>query len=191
MEANKMAMDCIQAESAMMEQMEKTIQPARARDLAQHLLTCETCREYYTGFDMAFDVLSDPELSEAPANFTHNIMTQVRKLPVCTPPEPSASTAMRVMWGFGAIFLGVALLFAFNPEWWQALTASSAVYDSILAAMGAASLFVTDALERLMSVNQAAGGFAGLSVVNIALVFVFVVGALLFVLQRSEKSYKA
>ena len=184
-------MDCIQAELAMMEHMEKTIQPVRARDLAQHVLVCETCREYYVGFDMAFDVLSDPKLSEAPANFTHNIMTHVRKLPAHTPPEPSASTAMRVMWGLGAIFLGVALLFAFNPEWWQAVTASSAVYDSILAAMGTARLLVTDTLERLMSANQAAGGFAGISVVNVALVFVLVVGVLLFVLQRAEKSHKA
>jgi len=184
-------MDCIQAELAMMEHMEKTIQPARAKDLARHVLDCETCREYYIGFDMAYDVLGDPELSEAPANFTHNIMTQVRKLPAHTQPEPRASTAMRVMWGLGAIFLGVTLLFAFNPEWWQAITETSAVYESILAAIGAARLFVTEAFERLVSVNQAAGGFAGLSVVNVALVFVLVVGVLLFVLQRAEKSHKA
>ena len=183
-------MDCIQAETAMMEHMEKTIQPARARDLAQHVLICETCREYYIGFDMALDVLSDPELSQAPANFTHNIMTQVRKLPAHTPPQPVASAAMRVMWGLGAIFLGVALLFAFNPEWWQAITESSAVYENVLAAMGTTRLFVSDALEWLTA-NQATGGFAGVSVFNVALVFVVVGGILLFVLQIAEKSHKA
>jgi len=184
-------MDCIQAELAMMEHMEKTIQPARARDLAEHVLHCEPCREYYIGFDMALDVLSDPELSVAPANFTHNIMVQVRKLPTHTPSEPSASTAMRLLWGLGAIFLGVALLFAFNPEWWQALTASSAVYDSILTAMGTARLFIAEAWEALMPTTQSAGNSAGFTVFNMAIVFAFVVGALLLVLQISEKSHKA
>jgi len=184
-------MDCIQAELAMMEHMEKTILPPRARDLAQHVLECETCREYYIGFDMAFDVLSDEVLKIPPTNFTHNIMAQVRKLPAHAPAEPSASPAMRVMWGLGAIFLGVALLFAFNPEWWQAVTASSAVYDSILTAMGTARLFIADTLENLIPASQGIGDIAGMTVFNVALVFVFVVGALLLVLQRSEKSHKA
>jgi len=184
-------MDCNQAELAMMEHMEKTIEPATARDLAKHVQGCESCREYYIGFDMALDVLSQPELDCAPANFTHNIMVQIRKLPAHTPPEPSASPAMRIMWGLGAIFLGVALLFAFNPQWWQALTESSAVYEGILAAMGTATQFLASALEALMPTGQSAGVVAGLSSFNIAIVFAVVVGTLLLVLQRSEKSHKA
>ena len=184
-------MNCNQAEVAMMEHMEKTIHPARARDLAQHVMDCESCREYYVGFDMALDVLSDPELSIPPADFTQNIMAQVIKLPAHTPPMPSASPAIRVIWGLGAIFLGIALLFAFNPGWWQAVTAASPVFDSIFAALGTASLFLTELMEGMAPIAQSASGIAGLSMFNIALVFVFVVGALLLVLQRSEKSHKA
>jgi len=184
-------MDCTQAELAMMEHMEKTIQPARARDLAQHVMRCESCREYYIGFDMALDVLSDAELSVPPVHFTQNIMAQVRRLPAHTPPEPRATPAMRILWGLGTIVLGVALLFAFNPEWWQAVTEASAVLDSILAAMGSARLFFADIWENLTASQQGAGYIAGLPIFNVALGFVFVVGTLLLVLQRSEKSHKA
>ena len=185
-------MDCNQAELAMMEHMEKTIHPARARDLAEHTMHCESCREYYIGFDMALEVLNDAELSTPPADFTQNIMDQVLKLPAHSIPEPRASTALRVLWGLGAIFLGIALLFAFNPEWLQALTAASPVIDGMLGALSTAHLFIAGVLENLTPANQTAGGsLAGLSVFNVSLVFVFVVGALLLVLQRSEKSHKA
>jgi len=184
-------MNCNQAELAMMEHMEKTIHPARARDLAQHVLECESCREYYLGFDMALDVLCDEELSTPPPNFTQTIMAQVYKLPAHTPPEPSASPALRILWGLSAIFVGVALLFAFNPDWLSALTEASAAASSILYAMGAVQAFFVDVWEGLAPGYQASNVLAGLSVFNIALIFVVVVGALLLVLQRSEKSFKA
>ncbi|MCL2404636.1 MAG: hypothetical protein FWC92_03705 [Defluviitaleaceae bacterium] len=184
-------MDCNQAGLAMMEHMEKTIQPASARDLAQHVMHCESCREYYIGIDMALDVLSEEELSVPPVHFTQNIMAHVRRLPVHTPPQPSATPAIRILWGLGAIVLGVALLFAFNPEWWQALTAASPVLDAILSAMATARLFLADALENFTTSQQGASGIAGLPLFNISIIIAFVVGALLLVLQYSEKSHKA
>jgi len=189
MEENKM--DCNQAELAMMEHMEKTIHPARARDLAQHVMHCEPCREYYIGFDMALDVLSDAELSVPPVHFTQNIMAQVRRLPAHTPPQPSATPAIRIIWGLGAIVLGIALLFAFNPEWLQAITTASPVLDGIITAMGSARLFIAESIEGLAPAQSGAGSLAGIPVFNITLAFVFIIGALLLVLQRSEKSHKA
>ena len=182
-------MDCNQAELAMMAHMEKTIHPAQARDLAQHVLSCETCREYYIGFDMALEVLDDAELSQPPADFTSNVMTQVRKLPAYSKPEPvaSANVSLRILWGLSAIFLGVGLLFAFNPEWLQALTAAYPAVDNVLNAMGTAWLFVAELREGFVSVSYGAG--AGFSLFNAALAFVVVVGALLLILQRSEKSH--
>ena len=184
-------MDCNQAEIAMMEHMEKTIHPARARDLALHVLKCEPCREYFVGFDMALDVLSDAELSTPPEDFTQKIMAQVRKLPAHTPPVPVISPALRVIWGLGAIFFGIAMLFAFNPEWWQAVTAASPVVSGMIAAMQTAGQFLQGIAENFAPVNQSASVSTGMSVFNLALVFVFVVGALLVVLQMSEKSHKA
>ena len=184
-------MDCNQAEHAMMEHMEKTIQPARARDLAQHVLGCENCREYYVGLDMAFEVLGDAELSAPPADFTQTVMAQVRKLPAHTPPEPSASVAMHILWGLGAIILGVGLLLAFNPDWLAALAAAFPVVYATINAVSTAGQFAINHLERLVSSNQAANATGGLSPFNVALIFVVVVGILLVVLQRTEKSHNS
>ena len=184
-------MDCNQAELAMMEHMEKTIQPACAHDLAQHVLSCETCREYYIGFDMAFEVLEDAELSAPPADFTQAIMTQVRKLPAHTPPEPRASVALHIIWGLGAIILGVGLLLAFNPDWMAALTAASPIVYAAVNAVGTAGQFATGIIERVVSSNQATYASSGLSAFNAALIFVVVMGVLLAVLQISEKRHNS
>jgi len=178
-------MNCKQAEIAMMEQMEKTIQPARAKDLAQHVLDCENCREYYIGFDMALDVLSEPELNIAPANFTQNVMAKVREMPVHSPP---ICLTLRILWGMGAIFLGVALLFAFNPEWLTALTTASPAVSSILAAMESASTFATETVAGWVSAYQ---GMGSITLLHMAIVFVGIMGGLLVVLQRQEKGNKA
>jgi len=171
-----------------MEHMEKTIQPARAHDLARHVLSCETCREYFIGFDMALEVLDDAELGTPPADFTGAVMAQVRKLPAHTKPEPSASIAIRVLWGLGAIILGVGLLLAFNPDWLSALAEASPIVYGIIGAVGTTGQFLTEAMERIVSTNRTAGTATGLSMFNAALIFVVVMGALLLVLQRSEKS---
>ena len=174
-------MDCIQAELAMMAHVEKTIQPADARDLTQHLLSCETCREYFVGFDMALEVLEDAELSTPPVDFTQNVMAAVSKQPVHS--RANESIVIRVLWGLGAIFLGIGLLFAFNPDWWNALTISQ-VADNMLSAIAGAGQFFVDLFEGS---SHYTANFAGASIFNIALVFVFVMGALLIVLQISEK----
>ena len=177
-------MDCNQAELAMMAQMEKTIQPAQARDLVLHMLSCETCKEYYIGFDMALDVLNDPELSIAPPDFTQTVMPQVRKLPVYVKPEPtSISVTLRILWGFSAIALGIALLFALNPEWLPAFS----VMDSARAALSDFRQYAAGLVENLSL------GYNGLgsSMLTVSLVFAVVVGVLLVVLQRTEKSHNS
>jgi len=174
-------MDCIQAELAMMAHVEKTIQPADARDLTQHLLCCETCREYFVGLDMALEVLEDAELSTPPVDFTQNVMAAVSAQPVHT--RASESIVIRVLWGLGAVFLGIGLLFAFNPDWWNALTISQIV-DSVLGTVAGVGVFFVDLFEGSGHYTTT---FAGVSIFNIALVFVFVIGTLLIVLQMSEK----
>jgi len=177
-------MNCKQAELAMMEHMEKTIQPPRAKDLALHVLECENCREYYIGFDMALEVLDDEELSVAPVDFTQCVMAKVREMPVHSKPIP---LSLRLLWGFGAIFLGIGLLFAFNPEWLTVVTAQSPILYTILSAMYAARQVVSDSLTNLVATYQG----TEIALLNAAIVFVAVVGILLMVLQRSEKSTKA
>ena len=182
-------MDCNQAELAMMAHMEKTIHPAQARDLAQHVLNCEACREYFIGFDMALDVLGDAELCEAPADFTQAVMAQVRKLPAHTQPEPAASTSisLRVLWGLSAIVIGVGLLFAFNPEWLTTVTAAAPIVDRMFDASSRLQLFIMGMFDGIAPVYNGAGMFT----FNAAIIFAVVVGALLLVLQRSEKSHNS
>ena len=175
-------MDCNQAQIAMMEHMEKTIQPPRARDLAQHVMVCEDCSEYYVGFDMALDVLNEPELSIAPISFTNNVMAKVREMPVHSKPIP---LFLRILWGFGGIILGVALLLAFNPEWLTAMSEAFPVIYRILSAMSTVQATVSGWLANVQ--YQETGSL----MLHGALVFVVAVGALLLVLQRSEKSNKA
>ena len=177
-------MDCNQAQLAMMEHMEKTIQPTRARDLTKHILVCETCREYYIGFDMALDVLEDAELSAPPADFAQNVMSEVRKLPPYSKP---VALYLRVLWGFGAIFLGIGLLFAFNPEWLTALTDSSPAIAGIINAMYVARGYITGWLADLTAANQG----TGITALNIAIIFAVTIGALLLILYRSEKRAKS
>jgi len=177
-------MDCNQAQLAMMEHMEKTIHPARARDLTKHILVCETCRDYYIGFDVALEVLGDAELSTPPADFTQNVMLEVCKLPAHSKPIPMY---LRVLWGLGAIFLGIGLLFAFNPEWLTALTESSPVVAGIINTMYVTRGFVSDWLSEI----TVASSGTGFSALNIAIVFVVAIGALLLVLHRSEKRAKS
>jgi len=177
-------MDCKLAQIAMMEQMEKTIAPPKARDLAQHLMSCEDCREYYVGFDMALDVLSEPELSIAPDGFTNNVMQEIRQLPVHTRPIPMF---LRILWGFGGIVLGVALLLAFNPDWLAALTEASPIVYGIQSAMTSVSTAFSGWVADLMASYQGTGTL----MLHGALVFVAAVGALLLILQRIEKGNKA
>ena len=184
-------MDCNQAQFAMMEHMEQTIHPAQASKLAKHVLECESCREYFVGFDMALDVLGDEELSAPPTDFTMAVMNEVKKLPAHAPAQPAESTsvAIRVLWGLSAIFLGVSLLFVFNPEWLTAIIESSPVVEGILGAFGAAWQFIAGVFDGVVPSYQASTG--GLSMFNIAIVFVAVMGILLVVLHRSEKSHNS
>jgi len=177
-------MDCNQAQIAMMEHMEKIILPPRARDLAQHVMSCEDCREYYIGFDMALDVLNEPELSIAPPSFTNNVMAKVREMPVHSKPIP---LFLRILWGFGGIILGVALLLVFNPGWVTALSGASPAIYTILNAVNNVQTTVTGWFAEWTVSYQESGNL----MLHGALVFVVAVGALLLVLQRSEKSNKA
>jgi len=177
-------MNCKQAEIAMMENMEKTIQPARARDLAQHVLECETCREYYIGFDMALEVLDDETLAIPPLDFTQKVMAQVNAMPAHSKPIPMS---LRILWGLGAIFLGVGLMFAFNPAWLTAMTEAYPVLYNIINAMETVRIFAAESLAELTGSYQG----IGLPMISAALGFVVIVGMLLMVLQRSEKSTKA
>ena len=131
---------------------------------------------------MAMDVLNDAELSIAPPDFTQAVMTQVCKLPAHTKPE-SINISLRILWGLSAIVLGIALLFAFNPEWLTAFP----VMDNILASVSTLGQYISGLTDNLSPAYQG----AGLSALNASLLFAVVVGTLLVVILRSEKSHNS
>ena len=178
-------MDCSQAEFAMMEHMEQTIKPQRAANLAKHLLSCEACREYYMGIDMAMEVLEDTELSAPPEGFTQAVMAQVKQLPAYEPPAPvpTISTALRVLWGLSAIVIGVGLLLVFNPDLLAAVMATPFVAN-IVSAVSTVWQFAAGLFE---GIPGQVGYSGGLSLFNVALAFAGVIVVLLIVLQISEK----
>jgi hypothetical protein len=191
-------MDCKQADIAMMQHMEKTISPADARDLAKHILRCENCREYFLAFDEAMDYMSEMdsvevELIEAPANFTMSVMEKVRQIPTYSNPIPTCriTTLMRCLWGSSAVFLGVSLLFIFNPDWLATLAAIYPAFAAVSNALDAASLFLGSAVvEFMQSIGSQSGNVATTGLTISTLIFLVMIGIVLFVLHRGEKRIK-
>jgi len=189
-------MDCNQSELYIMQHFEKTIEPKHAKELAEHVLSCESCRELYLSMDDAMDFVMETthgrlELMEAPANFTESVMGKVRALPAYSKQTVAVvvssggvSIVLRVLWGISAILLGVGLLFIFNPEW---LAGSYPVLESIMNSISNFGVAMVGAFEWLAQVSDPAA-VGNLSI--IALLFVALTGSLLYVLHsgNSDKS---
>ena len=180
-------MDCHKAQTAIMQQIEKTIKPADARDLTKHILKCEDCRDLYLAMDEAAE-LPEAELTAAPDDFMQQVMAQVHQLPAYTTPVAArGQMGLRVLWGLSAVIFGVGLFFFLNPDLVYTLVntypAAAAIRDG-LQAIGA---FGANALEWIA---QSAGTatFADMPSMSIgALVLVGVMGTLIYVLHRMEK----
>ena len=201
-------MDCKQAEFFMMQHMEKTIKPADARDLAKHILACETCRESYLMFDECVEFMEAAEtaegfeLTEAPKGFTESVMTKVCALEASDkaavylktsnavqisfePETGGGQVVLRVLWGLSAIILGIGLLFIYNPPWLEALAGSYPVVDSINNVLIAVGGFFNRTFDWIA---QDASIIAADNLSIFALLFVAVMGTLLYVLHNGEKS---
>jgi len=170
-------MDCPKAELAMMHYVEKTLKPADARDLATHILQCEPCRTLYLLMDQAAELLTAPALNEAPIHFTAQVMARIEAEAV-TPAE-TVSAGLRILWGLSGIVMGVALLFAFNPQWevvmalQNALASAAVIFNDALAWVN--QIYVSEAL-----INSGIG--------IVALVFAVVIAGLLYGLHRGENT---
>jgi len=169
-------MNCSQAETATLRYAEKTIQPEEASKLAQHILDCGTCREYYLLFDEIVEAAAtDLEMYEPPINFTAAVMANIR---TATQPRPSM---LYILWGVSAILLGVALFLAYNPVLLAQLVyafpmVSGAIYN-MAAYLGSTLDYVIQSANA-----HTIGNHFGIA----ALVFVLMLSSLLIVLHREE-----
>jgi hypothetical protein len=154
-------MDCEKYESFIMQHFEKTIQPADAQKLAKHVLACEGCRDLY----LAMDIANEGVVSEAPEGFTEAVMVKIREEDVY-----SQGMTLRVVWGLCALLLGVGLLLF--PE-----GVLSAFYSFV-------EVINTGAENTAQLGHSLSAEFFGIT----ALLFVAVMGTLLYVLHSGEKA---
>jgi hypothetical protein len=169
-------MDCKKADTALLQYAEKTIKPAVASALAKHVLTCENCRELFLAFDEAIEDI-EQYTDEAPADFTAGVMQAVRKLPTHKRIRNTvvSDTIIRVFSGVCALLMGFGLLAAETP-----------LSDVFTAAGERLQGFVAAFLYAGTQISvTASDAFPSLAVS--ALFFMFIVGAALAVLLRSEK----
>jgi hypothetical protein len=186
-------MDCPKAETAMMHYIEKTLNPAAARDLARHVMRCEPCRELYMTMDIAAEMLDSPP-AEAPEGFTESVMGRVMAFAAHPAEEPQTesvgspigpvaatprNTMLRILWGLSGIALGYVLLLVLNPHW----AASVAVQNGL----HSVTVFLNDIIAWLArtDITQALIN-SGLGIV--ALVFAGLIAALLYGLHRGESA---
>jgi len=187
-------MDCNLAELYMMHHFEKTISPEDAQALAQHLMVCEACRESYVMFDENMECFTeqvDFVMAEPPADFTENVMTKVRgmaaysKVIIKSESPAGGQIILRVLWGFSAVLIGALVFFFFNPDMFAAFAETFPVAYSIQNAFIEFGTFLSGSLA---SVAQSAAPVASDNLSVTAILFVAVMGTLLFILHNGEKS---
>lgn len=175
-------MDCVKAETAMMHYIEKSLKPADAQGLAAHVQSCEVCRALYLMLDEAADLLTETAtLVTAPADFTEGVMEKVRLQParVHTP-----NPVLRMLWGLSGIFIGVALLFALNPTWADAVAGASRVAAWVRDGFLALGAYAGELGLRLAQLDMQVLVHSGLGIA--ALVISLLIAALLYGLHRGE-----
>lgn len=179
-------MDCNSSEILMMKHMEGLLSAEEATDLKNHVLECETCREYYLAYDEMMEHAALPQAVwvDAPKGFTAAVVAHVFQ------PEPEVIrrrglAILHVVWGLGAILLGVALFFAFNPEQLATLVDMSPIVATMATAWASIAAWLAQVSELVATDMPEVGASI------ILLVFVVVIGSLLFALQRGEEENAA
>ena len=189
------SMNCLQAETAMMEHMEQIIPAEDKLRLAQHVQECESCREYYLAFDevMEYAASEEADWQEAPEGFAASVMTEIRKeaayvqkvepeVAVVAEIRRRYTVALHILWGFSVILLGVTLYFVYNPEQFANLASNSALLTSVSTAVAGAWASVSGLIDRVMQNPQTIENNLAVA----ALLFVLVLGSLLVVLHKEE-----
>jgi len=164
-------MDCDRAGHAMMQYLEKNITHSDARDLAAHLMHCESCREYFTALDAAAEIET---LTVAPTGLTEAVMLRVHEQ------SRRVNTVTRILCGLSAILLGVGLLLIFNP----AMAMRFPIIMELQYALSTVSpwaVAISSAITTQLSAVPASVSFG-------SLMFMAIVGALFFVLSREEST---
>jgi len=184
-------MNCAEAEIAVLKHMEQTISVEDAQRLAMHVQGCPPCKEYYLAFDEIMEYASsETDWQQAPEDFTAAVMANVGKIYVeQTQPQISeeinrrVNYVLHVLWGMGAILLGVAFFFVYNPEHFASLVERSPNLASISAAVAGVWASISQWIDGIMQSQRTIETNLGI----MALLFVLVLGSLLVILHRDQE----
>jgi len=178
-------MDCTIAENLTMKYAEGTITPPESQGLVKHVLSCESCREFYLLFDEMLEQTTTDDLEKVPGDFTRNVMLAVKALPCreAKVKRSAGSVVYSVLWGFSVMILGLALLLVFNPTWLE-VPILNTIHDGLMA-FGAWMIAIGERIGNSVSLNvtQAMSLFA--------LSFSGIIVILLHLLYSGEKRQKA
>jgi len=186
-------MDCSQAEVAMLKHMEKIITTEEAGLLHEHILDCDSCREYYLAFDEVMEFAATAETSdweEAPASLTVAVMAEVKNMPVYTKQAAKKSISKKhyafyIAWGSSLVFLAAALFIAYNPTYIENLAYAYPIVASIVNAMRSIWAAIGSMLDWVVQSTSTLSIENNISIA--ALLFVFVLGSLLVALHKDDE----
>jgi len=179
-------MDCSQSQIAIMEYLEKRIEPIEAQMLVKHVLVCEDCRELYLLLDESQELLtqksSAPVEATIPVDFVANVMEMVRKEPKYAK-LPPVSIELKILWAVSAVVMTIALLVHFDPPWFASIVASFPTVATIQEFFVNISNNTTGAvLQFFQALDLQESGYMSLW----AMMFVLVISTLLLILHREE-----
>ena len=179
-------MDCSQSQIAIMEYLEKRIEPIEAQMLVKHVLVCEDCRELYLLLDESQELLtqkiSAPVEATIPVDFVANVMEMVRKEPKYAK-LPPVSIELKILWAVSAVVMAIALLVHFDPPWFASIVASFPTVATIQEFFVNISNNTTGAvLQFFQALDLQESGYMSLW----AMMFVLVISTLLLILHREE-----
>jgi len=179
-------MDCNQSQIAIMQYLEKKIEPLEARTLVKHILICEECRELYLLLDESQELLEISKVSEVaisvPEDFVANVMEMVRKEPKYAKLQP-VSIELKILWAISAVMMTIAMLVHFDPPWFANVVAWFPTVGTIQEFFVNIGNNMTGTIAQFFqNIEYQDSGNMSLW----AMMFVLVISTLLFVLHRQE-----
>jgi len=181
-------MDCNKSQIAIMQYLEKKIEPLEAQTLVKHILMCEECRELYLLLDESQELLetteSKAEATEVPVpvDFVANVMEMVRKEPKYAK-LPPVSIELKILWAISAVMMTIAMLVHFDPPWFTNIIASfpsvATIHEFFINIGNSMTGTVSQFFQNVELQDS--------NVMSLwAMMFVLVISTLLFVLHREE-----
>lgn len=195
---------CQNAEILILKHMENTISKKEAECLHSHILSCNTCREYYLSFDEIMEYAATPSAiwEDAPQNFSASVMAGVAAISkeqhLLANAQESALASkeaalynkgemlLHILWCATAVVMWIVLFFAYNPEHLTAAMDAFPIISIITSFFSTAGYTLAGILDNLAQSQFTTETNLGLT----ALAFALALGIMLAILHRDDEKIK-